>query len=93
MDAPNYYDSIACTIASFIFEAMGVPVEGVEAMLEAIQEMKYFLQTACRDSTLCANSHIEVKYQGFCQGNCAAPAGRAVINITIVRAHRGRAME
>ena len=66
---------------------MGVPVEGAEAMLEAIQEMKYFLQTAYGDSTSCANSRIEVKYQGLCQGNGAAPAGLTMISLTIIRAH------
>ena len=86
--AANCYDSIAHAIASLIFQAMGVPLEGVEAMLEAIQEMKYFLRTAYGDSTNFANSKIEVKYQGLCQGNGAAPAGWAVISITVVCAHK-----
>jgi hypothetical protein len=88
VDAANCYDSIAHAIASLIFQAMGVPLEGVEAMLEAIHDMKYFLHTAYGDSTNFANSKIEVKYQGLCQGNGAAPAGWAVISITVVRAHK-----
>jgi hypothetical protein len=87
-DAANGYDSIAHAIASLIFQAMGVPVDGVEAMLEAIQDMKYFLRTAYGDSKDFANSRIEVKYQGLCQGNGAAPVGCAVISITVVRAHK-----
>jgi hypothetical protein len=55
---------------------MGVPREGVAAMLEAM---------AYGDSKDFANSRIEVKYQGLCQGNGAAPAGWAVISITVVR--------
>ena len=65
VDASNCYDSIAHAIASLIFQAMGVPVEGAEAMLEAIQEMRYFLQTAYGDSKKYANTRIEVKYQGL----------------------------
>jgi hypothetical protein len=68
----------------------GVPVEGVQAMLGAIQEMKYFLYTAFGDSTDFANSKIEIKYQGLCQGNGSALAGWAVISIAIIRAHKKR---
>jgi hypothetical protein len=90
IDAANCYDSIAHAIASLIFQAFGVPVEGVQAMLEAIQDMKYFLRTAYGDSKGCAQSKIEIKYQGLCQGNGAAPAGWAVISITVLRAHKRR---
>ena len=90
IDAANCYDSIAHAIASLIFQAFGVPVEGVQAMLEAIQDMKYFLRTAYGDSEGCAQSKIEVKYQGLCQGNGAAPAGWAVISITMLQAHKRR---
>jgi hypothetical protein len=82
------YDSIAHAIASLIFQACGVPVEGVEAMLSAIQDMKYFLRTAFGDSRNFRGSKIEVNYQGLCQGNGAAPAGWAVISITILGAHK-----
>jgi hypothetical protein len=88
VDASDCYDSIAHAIASLIFQSMGVLVEGAQAMLEAIQQMKYFLRTAYGDSKSFANSKIEVKYQGLCQGNGAAPAGWAVISITILRAHK-----
>eukprot|EP00956_Cyclotella_meneghiniana_P011480 scaffold16146_cov116-Cyclotella_meneghiniana.AAC.1 len=40
------------------------------------------------DSKGCAQSKIEIKYQGLCQGNGAAPAGWAVISITVLRAHK-----
>ena len=59
-------------------------------MLTAIQDMKYFLRTACGDSTEFAGSTIEVKFQGLCQGNGAAPAGWAVISITILHAHKAK---
>jgi hypothetical protein len=63
-------------------------VEGVEAMLSAIQDMKYFLRTAFGDSRNFRGSKIEIKYQGLCQGNGAAPAGWAAISITILSAHK-----
>jgi hypothetical protein len=62
VDAANCYDSIAHAIASLIFQVMGVPVEGAEVMLVAIQEMKYFLRTAYGISKDFTNSRIEVKY-------------------------------
>jgi hypothetical protein len=57
-------------------------------MLGAIKEMKYFLRTAFGDSKGYANSTIEVKYQGLCQGNGATPAGWAMVSITILNAHK-----
>jgi hypothetical protein len=81
VDAANCYDSSAHVIGSLIFQAMGIPLEGAKVMLEAIQDMKYFLRTAYGDSTDSANSKIEVKFQGLCQGNGAAPTGWAVISI------------
>lgn len=86
VDAANCYDSIAHAIASLIFQACRVPVAGVEAMLSAIQEMKYFLRTAFGDSKDYLSSKVVVKFQGLCQGNGAAPAGWAAI--TIVNAHK-----
>jgi ribonuclease HI len=88
IDAANCYDSIAHAIASLIFQACGMPVEGVEAMQPAIQDMKYFLRTAFGDSRNFRGSKIEIKYQGLCQGNGAAPAGWAAISITILSAHK-----
>jgi len=75
VDADNCYDRIAHAIASLVCQAFGVPQEAVGSMLQTIQEMKFFLRTAYGDSTSAAGSHIEVKTQGLCQGNGAAPAG------------------
>jgi hypothetical protein len=88
VDAANCYDSIAHAVASLIFQACGVPVEGVQAMLSAIQDMKYYLRTAFGDSRNFRGSKIAVKYQGMCQGNGASPAGWAAISITILGAHK-----
>ena len=50
IDATNYYYSITHAIVSMVFQAFGVPLESVEAMLIAVEEMKYFLWTAYEDS-------------------------------------------
>ena len=88
IDAANWYNNIAHAIASLVFQAFGVPVEAIESMLTAIEEMKFFLRTAYGDSKGLAGSKIEVKFQGLCQGNGAAPKGWAVISITILQAHK-----
>ena len=88
VDASNCYDSIAHAIALLIFQACGVTLESIESMLDAIQNMKYFLRTAFGDSKNFRGSKVEVKFQGLCQGNGAAPAGWAVISITILNAHK-----
>ena len=57
-------------------------------MLDAIEEMKLFLQIAYGDLKDLAGSTIEVKVQGLCQENGAAPSGWCVIPITILRYHK-----
>ena len=88
VDAAQCYDSIAHAIASLVFQAFGVPEAAIQSMLETIQDMKFYLRTAFGDSKDFAGSSIEVKFQGLCQGNGAAPAGWAVISITILNAHK-----
>ncbi len=88
VDASNCYDRIAHAIASLVFQSFGVPDMAVKAMLEAIQNMKFFLRTAFGDSKDFAGSTLQIKTQGLCQGNGAAPAGWCVISITILGAHK-----
>ena len=88
VDAANCYDRIAHAIASLVFQSFGVSMESAASMLKAIEEMKFFLRTAYGDSKDFAGSTVEVRTQGLCQGNGAAPAGCTVIMITIVRAHK-----
>ena len=57
-------------------------------MLQAIQDMKFFLRTAFGDSDSSVGARIHLKTQGFMQGNGAAPAGWAVISIIILHAHK-----
>jgi hypothetical protein len=73
VDASNCYNRIAHAMASLIFKSFGVEDTAVAAMLETIQEMKFFLCTAYRDSKDFARSFIEIKMQGLGQGNGASP--------------------
>ena len=88
VDASNCYDRIAHAMASLIFQAFGVPTTAVESMLGAIENMKFFLRTGFGDSTSFSGGGISIKTQGLCQGNGAAPAGWAVISISIIEEHR-----
>ena len=90
VDAESCYDRIAHAIASLVFQSFGVPSKSAVAMLKTIQDMKFFLRTAYGDSSDFATSSIEVKSQGLCQGNGAAPAGWTVISITLLNAHKER---
>ena len=65
-DAKNCFDSIAHTIASVIFQGLGVTVGAVESMLETVQNMKYFLRIAYGDSRQFFGSRVEIKFQGIC---------------------------
>ncbi len=41
IDAANCYDSIAHAIGSLIYQTLGMPLEAVESMMSAIQDMKF----------------------------------------------------
>ena len=71
-----------------VFQDFGVPLESVQSMLTEIEEMKYFLRTAYGDPKSVSGSTIKLKFQGLCQGSGVAPAGWAVIIITILCAHK-----
>ena len=73
-----------------VLQSFGVPLEAVESMLTEIEEMKCFLQTEYGDSKNFSGSTINLKFQGLCQGSGAAPAGWAVVSITILCAHKSK---
>ena len=85
VDTAQCYASVAHAIALLVFQAFGVPEEAVHSMLTTLEEMKCFLRTAYGDSKSCG-SKFEIKFQELCQGNDAAPAGWAMIIITILNA-------
>eukprot|EP00956_Cyclotella_meneghiniana_P026049 scaffold55510_cov37-Cyclotella_meneghiniana.AAC.1 len=88
VDAANCYDRVAHAISSMVFQAFGTPAEACTSMHSAIQEMQFFLRTAFGDSKESVGARVDLKTQGFMQGNGAAPAGWAVVSITIIQAHK-----
>jgi hypothetical protein len=88
VDADNCYNRIAHPIASLVFQALGVKREVCESMFSTIQDMKFFLRTGFGDSKEYASATGEVKTQGMCQGNGAAPAGWTVDSIVMIQAHK-----
>ncbi len=87
VNASNCHNQIAHAKASLIFQSFGVEDTAVAAMLETIQEMKFFLWTAYGDSKDFAGSMVEIRMQGLGQGNGASLAGWCVISIMILQAH------
>jgi hypothetical protein len=72
VDASNCYDRIAHAMASLIFQAFGVPLSAVKTMLEAIENMKFFLQMGFGNSkSFTGGGGISIKTQGLTQGNRA----------------------
>jgi hypothetical protein len=83
VDASNCYNWIAHAMASLIFQSFGAKSTAVLAMLETIQEMKFYLRTAYGDSKTFSGSTMDIKMQGLGQGNGASSAGWCIISIAI----------
>jgi len=79
-DASNCYDRIAHAIASLslVFQAFGVE-QSIDAYYNSGDAV--FSEDCVRRLN---EVRKEVKYQGLCQGNGAAPAGWAAISVTIL---------
>ena len=90
VDSSNCYDHITLAIASLVFQPIGVDKMAVKAMMETIQNVKFFLRTAFGDSKDCVGLTIELKIQRLIQGNTAAPGGCIVIAIIVIRAYKRR---
>jgi hypothetical protein len=88
VDADNCYDRIAHPIASLVFQALGVKKEACKSIFITIQDMKFFLRTGFGDSKEYASATGEIKTQGMCQGNGAAPAGWTLDSIVMISAHK-----
>ena len=88
VDAANCYDRGVHAISSLVFQAFGTPLSACKSMHSAIQDMQFFLRTAFGDSKESVGAKINLKTQGYMQGNGTAPAGWAVVSITIIHAHK-----
>ena len=64
MYAESCYDQVANAIVNHVFQACGVSLETVGAMLGTIENMKFFLQTAYDNSESFVSSTVHIKTQG-----------------------------
>lgn len=87
-DAANCYDRIAHAFASLVFQAFGVYITMVSAMLTTIQNMKFFLRTGFGESTVYMTAVLGAIIHGLCQGNTAAPAGWSLISAILLAAYK-----
>ena len=87
-DAGNCYDRIAHAFASLVFQAFGVFITMVAAMLVTIQNMKFFLRTGFGESTVFMTAALGAIIHGLCQGNTASPAGWSLISSILLAAYK-----
>jgi hypothetical protein len=92
VNASNYYDRIVHAMALLVFQAFGIPTTVIKTMLEAIENMKFFLRMGFGDSTSYAGGGISTKTQGLCQGNGASPQGGLLSAFVSYRPTGGKVM-
>jgi hypothetical protein len=83
-DAESCYDRIAHVFASLVFQAVGVCITAILAMLLSIQHMKFYLRTGLGESVGYMMAVLGSIIQGLCQGNTAAPAGWSLISAVLI---------
>jgi hypothetical protein len=82
------YHWVMHAIASLLFRVFGVTTNSSYAMLSEIQNMRFFLCAAFGDSKELVGACVELKTQGYMQGNGAAPASWAIVSIAIMIVHK-----
>ncbi len=88
VNADNCYDRIAHPITSLVFQSLGTKKKACKSFFTTIQDMKFFLRIGFGDSKEYASATGEIKTQGLCQGNGAAPAGWTMNSIVMINAHK-----
>lgn len=87
-DAANCYDQIAHAFASLVFQAFGVWITAVCALLCTIQQMKFYLRTAFSKSPTFMTAMLGAIIRGLRQGNTAAPVGWSTISTILISAYK-----
>lgn len=84
-DAQSCYDRIVHSYTSAAARAVGTPKNIINTMFKAIQKTKFHLRTSFGDSDTTYQSEDDSHpYQGYCQGNGAAPALWLLISAFII---------
>ena len=71
-----------------MFQAFGVGVSALMAMLGSIQHMKFYLRTGLGESAGYMTAVLGSIIQGLCQGNTAAPAGWSLISAVLIKVYK-----
>jgi hypothetical protein len=87
-DAESCYDRVAHVFASLVFQAFGVGITAIMAMLGSIQQMKFYLRTGLGESAGYMTAILGNIIQGLCQGNTAAPAGWSLISTVLIKVYK-----
>lgn len=87
-DAESCYDRVAHVFASLVFQAFGVGITAITAMLASIQTMKFYLRTGLGESLGYMSAIAGSIIQGLCQGNTAAPAGWSLISAVLIKVYK-----
>jgi Na+-translocating ferredoxin:NAD+ oxidoreductase RnfE subunit len=86
-DTEQCYDRIAHVFASLVYQAFGVFITAVIAMLASIQHMRFYLRTGLGESIGFMTVVLGCIIQGLCQGNSAAPAGWSLISAVLIKVY------
>ena len=87
-DAESCYDRVAHVFASLVFQAFGVGITAITAMLASIQHMRFYLRTGLGESLGYMSAAAGSIIQGLCQGNTAAPAGWSLISAVLIKVYK-----
>ena len=87
-DAANCYDRVGHAFVSLVFQAFGVCLTAISAMLCTIQHMKFFLRTGFGESPGFMTALLGTIIQGVCQGNTAAPAAWSVVSAILIACYK-----
>ena len=73
-DAASCYNRILHAVASLLFQAMGIGISAIAAMLIPIQKISLYLHRGFRALKSAMGGTDETVMQGMHQGNMALPA-------------------
>ena len=85
-DADQCYDRINHIVLALALRAVCGDANIAKAMLESIQQMKYYQRTGRGDSNTFLSSLDEL-LQGICQGNTAGPACWIILSSIMIRCY------
>jgi Reverse transcriptase (RNA-dependent DNA polymerase) len=84
-DAKACYDRIVCNLASTVSKKFGMPANAVRLQAATLENMRYNLRTALRDSTVCYQHSQKTPIHGTGQGSCSSPSLWLLISSVLMK--------